>query len=90
MRSRWIVLTSALLAACGCGEKVERAEAVPLGQVPPPAMESATKALPEVKFDLARKIKVDGQDAFEVRGKDPRGKVREVEVSPAGKVLEVE
>jgi len=90
MRRRCGMPMALLMAAIGCGEKVERAEAVPLGQLPPAVMDTAAKALPGVKFDLARKIKVDGQDAFEVRGKDPRGKIREVEVTPAGKVLEVE
>ena len=33
---------------------------------------------------------VDGKDAYEVRGKDKRGKVREVEVSATGEVLAIE
>ena len=53
-------------------------------------MEAATKALPEVKFSEARKAKFNGQDAFEIRGKDKRGKVREVEVSATGEVLAIE
>jgi hypothetical protein len=35
-------------------------------------------------------MKIDGKDAFEVRGKDKKGKVREVEVSATGEVLGVE
>jgi hypothetical protein len=35
-------------------------------------------------------LKIDGKDAYEVRGKDKRGKVREVEVSAAGEVVGVE
>jgi hypothetical protein len=35
-------------------------------------------------------VKVDGKDAYEVRGKDERGKVREVEVLAYGEVLGVE
>ena len=53
-------------------------------------MEAATKALPDVKFDEARKAKFNGQDAFEIRGKDKRGKIREVEVSTSGEILEIE
>jgi len=90
VRIRSMLASVALLAACGCGEKVERAEAVPLAEVPPAVMAAATGALPGIKFDLARKIKVDGQDAFEIRGKNKRGKVCEVEVSASGKVLEFE
>lgn len=80
----------ALLLACGCGEEIERAEAVPLKDLPPGVLDAAVRTLPEVKFHEARKAKFKGQDAYEIRGKDPRGKMREVEVSPAGNVLEVE
>jgi len=45
---------------------------------------------PRLHFDTAYKMKIDGKDAFEVRGKDKKGKVREVEVSPTGEILGVE
>ena len=35
-------------------------------------------------FDTAYKMKINGKDAYEVRGKDNRGKIREVEVSATG------
>jgi hypothetical protein len=79
-----------LAAAGGCGETVERAEGVPLDQMPRDIMKVANKTLPGIKFNLARKIKVNGQEAYEIQGKDRRGKIREVEVSTAGKVLEIE
>ena len=50
----------------------------------------AQEKLPNVKFESVRKIKVKGEDVYEIRGKQPNGKVREVEVSDAGQVLEVE
>jgi uncharacterized membrane protein YkoI len=53
-------------------------------------MEVARKELPGYTFDTAYKMKIDGKDAYEVRGKDKRGKVREVEVSAAGEVLAIE
>jgi uncharacterized membrane protein YkoI len=59
-------------------------------QVPPKVMEAARKELPGYTFDTAYKMKIDGKDAYEVRGKDKRGKVREVEVSATGEVLGVE
>ena len=65
-------------------------EGVPLDQLPPGSLEAATKALPEVKFHEARKAKFNGQDAYEIRGKDKRGKIREVEVSTSGEILEIE
>ena len=46
--------------------------------------------LPGIPFDRAYKIDVNGKDAYEIRGKDCRGKIREVEVSTSGEVLEVE
>jgi hypothetical protein len=90
MQSKSIALVFLLLTVCGCGESVERMEPVPLDKLPPGAMESAAKAVPGVQFDRARKIKFNGQDAYEIVGKDKRGKVREVEVSPSGEVMAIE
>ena len=33
---------------------------------------------------------VNGEEVFEIRGKQPNGKVREVEVNQAGNVIEIE
>ena len=55
-----------------------------MADIPADLLAVAKKKLPEVKFDTARKIKVKGEDAFEIRGKQPNGKVREVEVSAGG------
>jgi hypothetical protein len=63
---------------------------VPIEQVPANVMEVARKQLPGYTFDTAYKMKIDGKDAYEVRGKDKRGKVREVEVSATGEVLAIE
>ena len=80
-----------LLAALGCGgEELEPAHSVPIDQVPPELMEVARKQLPGLKFDRAYKIEVNGKDAYEIRGKDSRGKIREVELSQDGEVIEVE
>ena len=54
------------------------------------SMEVARKQLPDLTFDTAYKMKIDGKDAYEVRGKDSRGKVREVEVSATGEVIAIE
>jgi hypothetical protein len=48
---------------------------------------AAQEKLPDVKFENAVKFK-DGN--YEVRGKDAKGKVRDVEFSPTGEVTEVE
>ena len=74
MRSLMRLLAVAMVAAAGCGEREERLEPVPLDKLPAGSMEAAAKALPEVKFDRARKARFNGQDAFEIIGKDKRGK----------------
>jgi hypothetical protein len=84
------ILAVLLLFASGCGDEVDRAEPMPLDKLPAGSLETASKALPGVKFDRARKAKFQGQDAYEIIGKDQRGKIREVEVSTEGKVLEIE
>jgi hypothetical protein len=90
MRGTTALLALLLLMAWGCGDEVQRMETVPLDQLPAGSLETAAKALPDVKFDQARKAKFNGQDAFEIRGKDKRGKIREVEVSTSGQILEIE
>jgi hypothetical protein len=80
-----------MLAACGCGGgEAEPAQSVPIDQVPPKLMQIAREKLPGITFDRAYKIDVKGKDAYEIRGKDSRGKIREVEVSTTGEILEVE
>jgi hypothetical protein len=79
-----------VLAIWGCGEEGERPQRVAFDQVPAEVKAAAAKALPSVKFDTAQKIKVDGQEVYEVRGKEKEGKIREVEVSASGQVLKTE
>ncbi len=79
------------IAILGCGGKPPTTNNfVPLAEVAPELVKVAEKTLPNVKFDSARKIKVNGEDVFEIRGKMPNGKIREVEVSAAGRVVEIE
>jgi uncharacterized membrane protein YkoI len=80
-----------LLSALGCSTKPPASDPIiPLDQVPPKILEIAKKQLPGYTFDTVYKMNVDGKDAYEIRGKNDRGKVREVEVSAAGEVLEIE
>jgi hypothetical protein len=81
-----------LIFALGCGGTAppEADPIIPIDQVPPRVMEVARQELPGFTFDTVYKMKVEGKDAYEVRGKDKRGKVREVEVAPDGTVLAVE
>lgn len=92
MRTKTFMLGMMLLpAAWGCGgEPVGRLEPVALDQLPPGALDAATKQVRGFKAERARKSKFNGQDAIEIIGKDKSGKIVEVEVSTEGKVLEVE
>ncbi len=80
-----------LIFTAGCAGSPPKSDPViPIDEVPPIVMETAKKTLPGYTFDTVYKMKVNGKDAYEVRGKDNRGKVREVEVSADGEVLEIE
>jgi hypothetical protein len=80
-----------LVFAFGCGGSQPKSDpVVPIEEVPPQVMEAARKQLPGFTFDTVYQMKVDGRDAYEVRGKDKRGKVREVEVTADGEVIAVE
>ena len=84
MRQFAIVLVLCFVGGCGSDAKHEL---VPIDQVPESMLKTAQEKLPDVKFEIAVKH-ADG--SFEVRGKDPKGKVRDVEFSPTGEVTEVE
>jgi len=92
MRTVW--LGAAILAvslAPGCGGTPPKSDpVVPIEKVPPKVMDVARKELQGFTFDTVYKMKIEGKDAYEVRGKDKRGKVREVEVSADGEVIAVE
>jgi uncharacterized membrane protein YkoI len=91
MRRRDVLTVGLLLIASGCGDaRPQSDEVVPVEKVPAVVMEVARKELPGFTFDTVYKMKIDGKEAYEVRGKDKRGKVREVEVSATGEVLAVE
>jgi len=85
------LLSMMQIFALGCaGSPPEGDPIIPIEQVPPNIMKVARKQLPGYTFDTAYKMRIDGKDAYEVRGKDKRGKVREVEVSATGEVLAIE
>jgi hypothetical protein len=79
------------LAACGCGSHTAPTnEFIPVTELAPELRKVAEKTLPDVKFESARKKIVKGEEVFEIRGKQPNGKIREVELNAAGTVIEVE
>ena len=79
---------SVCLLACivGCSQ-ASRAERMSVDEVPENVMVIAREKLPDVTFDQALQ-KSDG--IYEVSGKDSRGKVREIEISPEGEIVEIE
>ena len=88
---RSMILLALLLSLSGCGSPpAPESPWLSTADIPADLLAAAQKKLPQVKFDTARKIKYKGGDAFEIRGKAPNGKVREVEATPDGEVIEVE
>lgn len=90
MTGRPIIPALLALALAGCESRPAPDQLVPIDRVPAGLMDVARKTLPGVTFDVAYKMKVDGQDAYEIKGKTKEGKTREVEVSAAGEVIEIE
>ena len=78
------------LMACGCGKSPVLDEVITMDQVPANILEIAKKELPDIAFDTAFKMKVDGKDVYELKGKNKQGKTREIEVSVTGEILEIE
>lgn len=86
-----LILTLVLLNGCGKKESPRQpVEMVPLDSVPSVVMEAARKKYPDVKFETAWKEKEAGMEVYEIRGRRASGKTEEVEVTPAGEVLEAE
>jgi hypothetical protein len=90
MRGKVVALLACLLAGAGCGEERERVQSVTKDQIPPKVLEAAKKKLPGVQFNAAWKETEGGTTAYEIRGMQKDGKIRDVKVSEAGEVLEVD
>jgi hypothetical protein len=81
----------------GCGEREEEEEkfsrrTITVKDVPAAVMESAAKELPGVDFTEAWK-NVDADSSlhsYEIRGRNAKGKIREVRIAADGKILEIE
>lgn len=86
---------AAAVVACavfGCGgdadDDVGKVKtAIPMDQVPPLVLKAAKASAPDLTFYAAYKDTFNGQDCIELKGKMKSGKIREIEVSPDGKVL---
>ena len=89
MRHARLAFVVAALAV-GCDKPIDQPSPIALEKIPPPIMKIARQALPDVTLESALTGKSDGEEAYEIRGRDERGKTREVKVSASGKVIEVE
>ena len=76
-----------LVSLLGCGESHSKDANVPIEQVPEPVMKMAKDKLPGVNFEQAWKTR---NGNYEVRGKAKDGKVRDIQVTPSGEVIEVD
>jgi hypothetical protein len=80
------VLTFSLVAV-GCGGGEQGKTPMKMEDVPPEAMKAAKEKLPEVTFTDAFR---EPNGHIELRGKDKKGKVYEIDVSPDGKSTKIE
>lgn len=80
-------LLSMLIATVAAGCSGAKNEVVAIDDIPKNLLEIAKEKLPDVTFDQAVR-KSNG--ILEIRGKDKKGKVRDVEFNPQGEVVEVE
>ena len=81
------VYVCVLLAAVGCSEKSPKAERLAVSDVPENLMTIAKEKLPGVTFD---QVILKSSGVYEIIGKDDKGKVREIELTPEGEIVEIE
>ena len=97
LRTSWFaaaVVACAIFGGCGGddddGDVGKVKTAIPLDQVPPAVLKAAKEAAPELTFFAAYKDTFNGQESIELKGRMKSGKIKEIEVSPEGKVLGTE
>jgi hypothetical protein len=76
-----VFLLLGVAVGCEISPASPKPVSVPLSEVSREVIDVAQEAVPTVRFESVRKIQVDGEDVLEIRGKQPNGKVREVEIS---------
>jgi len=92
MRAWYLVFSLILICGLGCAtldEMFEHEKEVPLSDVPAVALEAAQGAVDGINITEAEMEKEDGQTVYVFEG-DVNGKEYEIEVTPEGKVNEVE
>jgi hypothetical protein len=92
MRTWYLVFGLILICGLGCAtldEMFEHEKEVPLSDVPAKALEAAQGAVDGINITEAEMEKEDGRTVYVFEG-DANGKEYEIEVTPEGKVNEVE
>ena len=85
-----MIAFAASTVGCGADNDDDVAEVktpLPIEQVPAPVMKAAREAAPGLTFFAAYTGKYGGKDSIELKGKTRSGQIKEIEVSPEGKVL---
>ena len=89
-----IAALTALIPILGCGDDDDGDDAagppktpLAMGEVPEVVLKAAKKAAPDLTFYAAFNDTFNGQKSIELKGKTKSGKIKEIEVSPDGKVL---
>jgi hypothetical protein len=92
MRTWYLVLGLVLVCGLGCAsldDLFEKEKDVPLSDVPAEALKAAQGAVDGITITEAEMEKEDGKTVYVFEGQ-ASGKEYEIEVTPEGKVLEVE
>ena len=84
---RILLLIAFSLLLVGCENETPRGENVPLDKVPQAVMDVAKQKLPGITFEQAWTTPTGN---YEVRGRDPKGKVRDIQLTPSGEIVEVD
>jgi hypothetical protein len=88
-----ILLASASLAGCGGDDDDDVADVkkpIPIDQVPQVVMKTAREAAPGLTFYAAYSGTFKGKESIEVKYKTRSGQIKELEISPDGKLLGTE
>ena len=81
------VFTALILSVAGGCSQTKKKEPMQLAQVPETILKVAKDKLPDVTFERAFR---EPNGDFELIGKGKNGKVREIDISPAGEVTQIE
>ena len=75
-----------MMAVVSCGG-ASKSQIISIDDFPKDLLAIAKEKLPGVTFDQALR---KGNGDLEVRGKDPKGKIRDIEFSKTGEIVEIE